>query len=295
MTNWESKKADLISALSDKGMERDKKAYLEANAEAVDGVLTGRGPDDSVANAAGAVMIANISSTHLPDFCKASRRGDPKPYKNTYDLNKNIVGDPTSRRVQVDEALPIKFPYANAYFGAVAVTGAGIRFYGDVCLVLKAASTPQRTTILDRNSYDLIRSPLKDWIGGSQTKRRDAADDLKGEWSLDLSAMASIKVLERMPATSRRLTTGQIAATLLDDEDYIEVVREGSFGAADLLEARTSAADATLEERLERRLQNGPAPSATELLWLRRRRQAERQLRSSGVALRVVVTSGRER
>lgn len=292
MTDWETKKLDLINALSDKGTDHEKKTYLDANAKAIDGVLAGRGPDDATATAAGAVMVANISSAHLPAFCQASRRGDPKPYKNTYDLKRNFVGD-GSRRAQVDEALPITFAYRDAYFGAVAVTGAGIRFYGDICLVLKPAITPLKTTIMDRNSYDLIRSPLKEQIGGSTTRRSNAAKELKGQWSKDLAAMGTIKVLERIPTISRRLTTGQIAATILDDEDYIEVVREGSFGAKDLLEARTSAADATLEERLERRLQSGPAPSATDLLWLSRRREAERQLRSSGIALSVVVTPGR--
>lgn len=291
MTNWDDKKQILIKELGEG--DEEKVSYVRANAEAINGALAGRGPDDSTSSAAGAVMVANISSTHVPAFCQASRSGDSKPYKNTYDLGKHVVGDRMTRRVQVDAALPINFSYCEAYFGAVAITGAGVGFYGDICLVLKPSETDLNRVILDRNSYDLIRSPLKERIKGDDTRRKEVAADLAGSWGADLSHIGTVKVLERRTATARRLTTGQIAEVILDDEDYIEVLRNGSFGSADLLEARTSAASATLEERIERRLQHGPAPTGNDLLWLKRRRRAEKQLRNCGIELRVVTTTGR--
>lgn len=290
-TNWKQRRQELIDVLSAGDFE--KESYAKANALAVEATLDGRGPDDKTPSAAGAVMVANISSTHVPAFCQASLSGDLKPYKNAYDLSKQVVGDQVLRRIQVDSALPIRFCYRDVYFGAVAVSGAGIRFYGDICLVLEPSSTDADTKVLDRNSYDLIRAPLKEKIDGDALKREEIAESLSGKWDSDLSDIGAVKVLEQRGPQVRRLTTGQIAELILNDEDYIEVLRKGSFRASELLEARTSAAEAMLEERIERRMQNGPTPTANDLLWLQRRRQAEKALRECGVDLRVVTTTGR--
>ena len=59
----------------------------------------------------------------------------------------------------------------------------------------------------------------------------------------------------------RRLTTGQISEAVLDDEDYIEVLKIGSFDVGALQEARVSAADAAAEAQVGAQLQMGPAPT----------------------------------
>ena len=57
----------------------------------------------------------------------------------------------------------------NIYFGAVEINGAGIRFYGDVCLVLKEGAVTQETTIL--RSKFLRFGPLTDPGTHRSTKR----------------------------------------------------------------------------------------------------------------------------
>jgi hypothetical protein len=194
------------------------------------------------------------------------------------------------------------------------LNGAGVRFYGDFCLVLK--SVGDKTPILDRNSYDLMRSPLYDWI--LKRRRRCVADQLAGKvdpfteptedqktamatqaraisghWGADRSEVAAIKVLEARLAGVRRISTGQISDGVLDDEDYIEILKHGSFRAADLEEVRLSAADVAAESRIGDRSRFGPAPSAAAELWRDRRQIAEQALSRWGPALKIVTTRGR--
>jgi hypothetical protein len=273
----------------------DEKSYIDANVEAIEKALGGQGPDASVPRAdAGARVVFNISASHIPAFCTASRGGDKKPYKNGYDLGKYHVGDKTERRVLVDSSLPIDGgpeAYKHIYFAAAELNGAGVRFYGDFCLVLKPQAVAPATVVLDRNSYDLIRRPLSD----RKRPFKDIARDLHGHWDVDFPVMATIKILQFRAASHRRLTTGQVSDGLLEDEDYVEVLKIDSFRSADLQEVRTSAADAALGEHLSTRLRTGPVPRMAELLWLVRRRKAEQSLRQESVMVRVVTTTGRIR
>jgi hypothetical protein len=58
---------------------------------------------------------------------------------------------------------------------AAELNGAGIRFYGDVCLVLKPAAIAPDTKVLDRNSYDVLREPFRSAVDrrtGQDMKQR---------------------------------------------------------------------------------------------------------------------------
>lgn len=278
--------------------------FARANAKAVVRAVEGRGPDDGAQDPrAGARMVVNISSAHVPGFCAASRDGQPRAYKNAYDLQKYRLGDscppdhfPT--RVKVDSALPLEAPLTakDVYFGALELNGTGIRFYGDVCLVLGRDTVDGDTVILDRNSYDLVRSPLREIVDAApdpDLRRREEAWKLRGLWSRDLGSMASHRVLSALGVRARRCTTGQICEALRDDEDYIEVLKPGSFSARDLQEARISAPEAGRDAFTADRLASGPAPRMEVLLWRERRRKAEEELRLTGVPVTVVTTLGR--
>jgi hypothetical protein len=91
------------------------------------------------------------------------------------------------------------------------------------------------------------------------------------------------------------MTTGQISETVLDDEEYLEVLKVGSFDASDLQEARLSAADVAAEEQIGTQLRLGPCPSLGELQWRKHRRAATKALQDRGVRARTVTTSGRVR
>ncbi len=282
--------------------------YDEANIDAIRAALAGLGPDAAAGAVAapgiGACMVANISSAHVPSVCRASRRGDERPYKNGYDLGKyRIGGNPPNGakalREVVDEALPLPdgSTGADVYFGAMELNGTGVYFYGDVCLVLKDVA--EATVMLDRNSYDLVRTPLRNGIEAGcpeedwPARRKAEAFRISGTWGGSRDAIAGLKVFEGLGRRNRRFTTGEISDALRVDEDYVEILKVGSFGTGDLAEARLSAADAALDASIEDRRRSGPPPTAEARLWRGRRRVAERELQNHSVPVRVVTTSGR--
>lgn len=303
-TGWKNRLDQLIKSISTDNSELEN--FARANASAIEGAVAGRGPDDVIADPEeGARMVVNISSVHVPAFCDARRNGDERAYKNGYDLGKYRIGDSPSEeklksREIVDRALPlngIDSP-ADVYFGAVELNGAGIRFYGDVCLVLKRDELADNTVVLDRNSYDLIRAPLRDIVDKKPdceraAARKNEAAKLAGYWKSDVGAIAAIKTLQVLGPRPRRYTTGQIAEAVRDDEDYMEVLKIGSFGTAELQEARLSAAEAAHDALISDRLRTRPAPRMEALMWRNRRRRAEEELRRAGVRVLVVTTSGR--
>lgn len=280
--------------------------YATANIEAIRAALAGFGPDAAPGTAPdmGARMVANISASHVPAVCRASRAGEARPYKNGYDLGRYHVGDATPDRALklreiVDAALPLppgKSP-ADIYFGAMELNGTGVYFYGDICLVLKGVSP--ETPVLDRNSYDLVRAPLRGSIeGGHPPKmwpslRAEAAKRISGQWGQSRDLIGAVKVFAALGLRERRLTAGQISDALRDDEDYVEVLRVEPFGVGDLSEARLTAADAACDASIDDRRSSGVLPPLETLLWRDRRRIAERELRSTGLPVRVVTTSGR--
>jgi hypothetical protein len=297
-----------LSTLIDRLCLRDPDAanYVSANAQAIQRIASGKGPDsDNVDTHAGARMVVNLSSAHVPAFCAASRNKEPSPYKNAYDLDTlaraNGEAVPVAdRRRLVDAALPLssakKQTPESTYFGAIELNGAGIRFYGDICLVLKPQAVAADTVVLDRNSYDVLRSPVREEIERAPdlaAARRATLRSWSGLFKRDGASIVAIKVLGLLGARPRRMTTGQISEATRDDEDYIEVLRHRSFSAADLQETRISATDAAHDAWVVSRMRSRPVPRIETLIWQERRAEAERALRACGVNVTVVTTSGR--
>lgn len=286
-TDWKQKLNDLLSQLSG-----ETKAFGEANVEAVRRSCIGYGPDATVADPfSGARVVVNIASVHVPDFVKNG-------YKNGYDLGRYRIGenrrsDKSKTRELVDDALPVQ-DASNVYFGAASLSGSGIRFYGDICMVLKGDVIPSSTVVLDRNSYDLVRQPFSSVLQSEPEKLKKKAREISGRWD-ELPEIAATKAVFPYSGKTRRMTSGQIAAEVLDDEDYIEVLKEGSFSHSDLETARVSAAEAAAASHIESKQTLGPAATAAELLFVAQRRQAIQALDANGVNVVVSTTSGRSR
>ena len=100
---------------------------------------------------------------------------------------------------------------------------------------------------------------------------------------------------EQLGHRTRRLTTGQIANILLDDEDYIEVLREKPFTVADCLEARISASEAARSADIVSKAVTGPTPNAVDMTFISHKIKAETSLNAAGKNLAVVTTVGRMR
>jgi hypothetical protein len=273
--------------------------------------LRGCGPHSGKQKAeAGARVVYNISAAHLPALVAAGAASN-RPYKNRYDLRAmlgQLPPSPRPLRERVDDAIGGLIKQSdgtNLYYGAAEINGAGIRYYGDICLVLKPTAVAADTLILDRNSFDLGCEPIRSLITKMGTVPRPEADwpaeavkqadQLQGRWEKDLADVATCKILDGGKNVQRRLTTAPISDGVLSDEDYIEVVRLGSFGTDELEEARISAADAGADGRIADRLTRGPTPSLAELQWRHRRRLADQALATKRVRTRIVVTSGRAR
>jgi hypothetical protein len=274
-----------------------------ANADMVRRVVLGMGPDKNIADpACGARVAMNIAAVHVPSFCSAPQDG--KAYKNTYDLKKTPrleeipPGAEIPLRVMVDEALHsvTGSDVTTIYFGAVEVNGSGIRFYGDICFILSADSIAQDTVVLTSNSYDLVRPPLTP--AGSKPAAaalQSHVQDMAGLWGNHTSDMAVVKTFASREVSERRLTTGQVSEAVLDDEDYLEVLKVSSFDASNLQEARVSASDTAAEGHIGEQLRLGLCPSLAELHWRKHRRAAVKALQRHRVRTRVVTTSGRVR
>lgn len=310
--SWSQRIAGLVAAEPDRKLQ----SYRSANAEMIRGSLLGYGPDSrSVAAGAGMRVVFNMSSAHVPAFFAAGPAAPRvSPYQNRYDRAAQSLGDaPPTRgiREKVDAAVaathnagasPLQqISPEDIYYGAVELNGPGIRYFGDVSLVVKPDKSVDGTLVLYRNSYDLSRKPVVEGVyvaGDEAATLRNAQRELNswaGLWPRDPPEMAACKILEGLPATARRLTTGMVSAGVLVDEDYLEVIRIGSFGYPDLEEMRLTAADAAAEARIADRIRSGPAPSFAEMLWRYRRRESERAAARQNVRSRVIVTAGRDR
>lgn len=284
--------------------DAERGSYVEANrAATISAVIA---PDNPVVHpGAGARMVVNMAAPHVPALCRAVDQGESAPYKNCYDLAALRVGQaapesPSDRRLMVDAALPLP-PGRSAgevYFGAVELTGCGIRFYGDICLVLKPDAVAGDTVLLDRNSWDVAFAPVAGTVTArpqhlQHAARAEVLRSWSGTWRDDLGAMAARQVRTKLGDGLRRWTTGAMAEALRSDEDYMEVLRLGSFGTAQLQEARVAASDAAFDALVGDRLRRGPTPSLSSLLWRHRRARAEQALQRHRVPVRVVTTSGR--
>jgi hypothetical protein len=303
MTSWEQKLNSVVKAISKASGYNN---YVDSNAKIVLRAIKGLQIESDEKNeGAGYRIVVNMSSAHVPTFCKQSS------YKNAYELEASPrVGHKpakvSNKRRVVDAALRelTGCKPESLYFAAVELNGSGISFYGDCCLTLrddavKKVLPAKSAKVLDRNSYDLIRSPLREEIeataGGAEAARATKAESLSGDFTNDLPFIAAIKVLESRPGAGRLLSTGIVSNGVLEDEDYIETLMTKSFASGDVDEVRLSAADVALDERIRSRGLSGLPPAHAELLWRRRRRVSEGRLSEKRIPVRVVTTTGRTR
>ncbi|MBL6653367.1 MAG: hypothetical protein ISP49_17350 [Reyranella sp.] len=305
--SWKERTIDVIARVS--APESAVRAFRNADAEMIAKAIRGLGPESIKASpAAGARIVFNISSAHFPAVL--GRPEEPGRYRNRYDIAAKLtigssapapLKDPTLRELvdSVVASLIRRKTGRRLYYGAVELNGSGVRYFGDICMVLRPAEGDACTLVLERNSYDLARSPIKERIEKSSKRWKSAArgeaKKLKGSWPTDVPDMVACKILDGSPPSERRLTTGSISSGVLADEDYVEVIRVGSFGPSKLEEARVSAADAGAEARIADRISQGPSPSLVEMMWRHRRRACERLASAHGISTRVVLSLGRMR
>lgn len=307
--SWREKTEALLSEIDDKSV----RSYRKADAELVSLAMAGFGPDSNSRRQpqSGMRVVCNISSAHIAAVLTGEQRGDSKPYKNRYDLASGITAPqilggagPTqqSLREAIDSIIADLASTTDGrdfYYAAIELNGTGIRYFGDMCMVLKPEETDFDTLVLFKNSYDLSRSPLREeiFVNGKldKTKAIQKATELQGIWPDDVIDMAACKILDGANPTERRITTGTVSAGVLLDEDYLEVIRLKSFGASSLEEIRLSSEEVATEGRVADRVHSGPAPSYAELQWRHRRREAEKISAGLRIPTRVLVTAGRTR
>ena len=308
MAGWRQSNSDLTST-SD-GTEAD--GYRLANVAVIMAALAGAGPHGRTAEIElGKKAAVNIAAENILKFLdtRSGKDGHGR-YLNRPAVDR-IVGTalrkPTIRN-RVDAAIEeaaqlegITLDADDMHFAALELNGTGISYFGAFCLVLKADRVPDDTLVLIRNSYDLTVSPVVERIyepskyNKTQRQARDELASWIGRWTADALSMAVVKILADRPPQTRRLTTGQVSDGVLTDEDYIEIILGQDFVPDDIAEIRLPATDAALEAQIGDRMQFGPTPSATEMLWRARRRDVYRAAERENVLIRVVTSTGRER
>ena len=255
----------------------------------------------------GVRAVINIPAVWVPSFCERSSEGRLPAYLNAYDrealgLVMGSKPEISRQRSVIDLWLTTLHDQepSQIYFAAVELNGSGVGFFGDICLVLAPGQIPTGTAILDRNSYNLFQEPFWTEIAGGKTERekktalRNILGEISGTWGTDVGSMAAIKIVGSDAMRERRLTVGQISDGLLSDEDYMEVLKVGSFAVGDLEAGRLALADIVTEDQIERDYSNGQfAADHHHLLWAQQRRKAIAALRQAGVAVTSVRSSGR--
>lgn len=245
------------------------KAFAEANEESIRRRLD----DPSTA----ARVVVNIWASALLDFLRIDQ------YQNAYERAR-VGGPPVlEHRVAVDRRVGID---EKAYFGAVAIGGSGVRYFGEYCMVLKMGIVPGSTRLLDRDSFDVLYSPLKFWTD------QQIIDVLGGSWS-HVDDMLLMRVLPRIPHDFQVITSGTIIELALTDQEYIEVHLTDSFKLRDISQILDSPESTATEARILERQRSGLSNPMHELDWSRIRARLAKELDKRKVRQRVVSQHGR--
>jgi hypothetical protein len=243
---------------------------------------------------AGLRVVVNIGVTGLLAMLERGR------YLNLYE--RPVIGGQQKKvspeRKAVDRAVGITAP-EHTYFGAVALGGVGVRYYGEFCMVLKVDQIDPNPRLFDRDSYDIMIDPLANVDDQSGFVAR-----LSGLWATDVQAMVLMKVLPEVIHDRRLVTIGTISDLVLKDQEFIEVHlmpsqaglpagEARSFGPADIEEIRESPDEVAVAARLEQREEAGLRVSAVEHDWLARREDVYRMLGKTSIVTRVVTQHGK--
>ncbi|GEM_PF-3542766 len=225
-------------------------------------------------------VVVNIPTSALIGFLADGR------YQNAYERR---IGQPSpqelgqvdadwDRRVRVDERLDI----ADRYFGALALGGYGVRYYGEWCLVLAIDSISPETSLFDRDSFDIEFEPL--------LSSPELVDLLRGDWSERMD-VAIMTVLTRLRTGPRLVTRGTISDLLLDDQEFVEVqmapfgsaAEASGFAPSGVESIRQHPDDVGLESTIRSKEAAGLPLTGAELLWVERRADARRRLHGWGL------------
>jgi hypothetical protein len=230
-------------------------------------------------------MVINIGADALLSFLATGL------YKNIYE--RPVVGGaprtPTSERLQVDAWLALPDPAA-FYFGAIALGGAGVRYYGEYCMAIRRSSIPADTRLFDRDSYDLLEAPL---TGGSPARMLRIVKALRGTWSADLVDMLILKMLPRLPETHHLITSGSVSALVMNDQEFVEVHLPRRIDLQDIEEIRQLPHESSIEASIIGRRRGRLAPTLVEIRWLAQRRKVLRGLAHESLAYRLVTMDGK--
>lgn len=278
--SWAERRSEVLKQANDWTLGQ----FSKANAVSIEAMACAQGKNARLH------VIFNIGSDALRSYAQT---GD---YKNAYE-QPTIVGAPVSAsctRLKVDELISLKNP-KDFYFCALSSGGLGIRFYGEYCVVLRSGNDSGVKRVLDRNSYDFIRSPLKELLEYRElTEKQDLVKRLETEFrSEEMGQMLAIKVLQHFNHPSRLLTMGSVSEAILADEDYVEALHEGKIPLQSILEVRCNALDEMLEAGVLSKLGRGQA-TVEELLWASRREEVRKALAAprSGHAIELKTVAG---
>jgi hypothetical protein len=226
-------------------------------------------------------MVVNITAFSLLVVLATNQ------YLNLYDRPRigGAAPEPSDARKWVDKTLDLG---ETTYFGAVALGGAGVRYYGEYCMVLQLDQVADTTQLFDRDSYDILAEPL---VALPLTAAR--IDALRGRWGSDRVDMAVRRVLPELGHDIRLATSGTISDAVLRDQEFIEVHLDGSFEPRAIEEIRESPDETTIEMSLRGRPDRGIALNQTEQEWLVRREIVIEMLAVLGIPHRIVTLHGR--
>lgn len=228
-------------------------------------------------------MVVNIPPDALLGFLRVGRYQNAYERKVAIGLSPNNVNE---RRRRVDQLL-FESEAGRYYFGALALGGCGVRFYGEYCMVLREVAP--ETRLMDRNSWDIEFEPL------NRCDPKEVVRFLKGQWGSDATHIAKLKVLPQLMERVRLTTTGTVSEALLNDESFVEVHKKDSFVPKDLYEIREPTTGPSVEAQLRYRCDQGQHLSVEEAIWLHRRSYLNRELANNRIRPRIVETSGRSR
>lgn len=245
--------------------------FESPNVESIKRVLTD--PNTS------ARVVVNIRPDALTAFLNEGS------YRNIY--QSPVIGgnrkEPDAKRLAADAQVGTG---PNHYYGAAAMGGGGVRYYGEYCIVLKSDFVDSQTQVFDRDSYDVLFPPL-------DSAPNRAIESLKGTWDRDIASMIMLRVLPDLNHQRQIVTSGTVIELALKDQEFIEVHLNRTFKPDDVDQIVESPETAAMEARILERQRGALPNSMHELEWVRRRSEVVRQLEKCGIRHRVVTQHGR--
>jgi hypothetical protein len=302
--DWEK----IYDALRRPNATTDQDRYHNANWETVKDTLEGSAAYAGGQGRAGICAVVNLPAARALWFLLPPSKGPGcGVYENRY-RNAARVGAALpsgSAREKIDQALEDisddpKLTKTSGHYAAVELNGTGIRYFGDICLVLKADTVEPKTLTLLRNSFEVRVAPAASKLDGLRGRAyeqelRQVLADWAGQWDPDGVFIAASRIMENRPDGTRRMTTGAVSDGVLEDEDYIELILSHGFAHSGVDEIRVTAEDAGAEALIGDQAHVGMAPSGAAALWRFRRRITTMLARRIPLTVRVVTTTGRTR